>query len=164
MTRFGKIRMDAKVLRTYRQRLEQERKVYHQVIGATSETGRKNRALAAGECVLKGIECVEELACRNPKIPFIDGSLYWTIDQQRIRDEDGEKGFRYLVSYTVTSNEPAWTKDEIREKVADARERLRNETREMFGTIGTRMMERFLRKNLDPEDMEAPEDATEDAG
>ena len=132
MFKWQKKRKDRQALAGYEKRLKAERKHYRTNFEAISETGRKNRALAIGECCLQAFEKLNELVNQRPAIPFVEGSLYFNLGEQRVKDEDGEKGFRYSVTYNLQSYEPAWTEEQIKEKVAEAKRLLAQETEEMY--------------------------------
>ena len=132
MFKWQKIRKDRETLRAYEKSLRNEKKQYMKTFEAVSETGRKNRALAIGECCLQAFEKLNDLVNPRPAIPFVEGSLYFNLGEQRVKDEDGEKGFRYSVTYNLQSYEPAWTDEEIKEKLIDAAKRIGAETEEMF--------------------------------
>lgn len=132
MLKFQKRRQDRKTIAGYEKRLKAERKVYTQQFSAFSETGRKNRALCVGECCLQAMEKLTELVNQKPPIPFVAGSLFFNLNEKRVKDEDGEKGFQYTVTYHLQSYEPAWTEEEIREKVEEAARRVKAETDEMY--------------------------------
>jgi len=123
---------DRKTLLGYEKRLRAEKKAYVQAFSAFSETGRKNRALCIGECCLQAMEKLTELVNQQPPVAFIPGSLFWNLNEERVKDEDGEKGFKYTVIYHVTSEEPAYTEEQIREKLMEAAEKLHAETEELF--------------------------------
>ena len=132
MYKWQKKRKDRQALAGYEKRLRAERKHYRQKFEAISETGRKNRALAIGECCLQAFEKLNDLVNQRPAIPFVEGSLYFNLGEQRVKDEDGEKGFRYSVTYNLQSYEPAWDEKQIAEKVVEAQRRLAEETEEMY--------------------------------
>ena len=132
MLKFQKRMKDRKTIAGYEKRLRAERKVYSQRFEAISETGRKNRALCIGECCLQAMEKLTELVNKQPPIPFVQGSLFWNLGEQRVKDETGEKGFRYSVTYHLQSYEPAWTEEEIKTKVAEAARLVKKETDEMY--------------------------------
>ena len=132
MYKWQKKRKDRQALAGYEKRLRAERKHYRQKFEAISETGRKNRALAIGECCLQAFEKLNDLVNQRPAIPFVEGSLYFNLGEQRVKDEDGEKGFRYSVTYNLQSYEPAWTEEQIVEKLAEAKRLLAEETEEMY--------------------------------
>lgn len=132
MLKFQKRMKDRKTIAGYEKRLRAERKVYTQSFSAISETGRKNRALCIGECCLQAMEKLTELVNKQPPVEFVKGSLFWNLGEQRVKDENGEKGFRYTVIYHVQSYEPAWTEEEIRQKVAEAARLVKKETDEMY--------------------------------
>lgn len=132
MFKWQKIRKDRKTLRAYEKSLRNEKKQYMKTFEAVSETGRKNRALAVGECCLQAMDDLNVLVNRQPPIPFVKGSLFWNLGEQRVKDEDGEKGFRYNVTYHLLSYERAWTDEEIKEKLMEAAKKIGAETEEMF--------------------------------
>ncbi len=132
MFKFQKRMKDRKTIASYEKRMRNERKVYRQRFEAISETGRKNRALCIGECCLQAMEKLTELVNKNPPIPFVPGSLYFNLGEQRVKDEDGEKGFRYSVTYNLQSYEPAMSEKEIQAKVAEAARLVKKETDEMY--------------------------------
>lgn len=132
MLKFQKRMKDRKTIAGYEKRLRAERKVYSQRFEAISETGRKNRALCIGECCLQAMEKLTELVNKQPPIPFVQGSLFWNLGEQRVKDETGEKGFKYSATYHLQSYEPAWTEEEIQQKVAEAARLVKKETDEMY--------------------------------
>lgn len=132
MLKFQKRMKDRKTIESYEKRLRNQRAEYAQAFSAISETGRKNRALAIGECCLQAMEKLSELINKQPPVEYVKGSLYWNLNEQRVKDETGEKGFKYTVVFHVQSYEPAWTEEEIRQKVAEAERRIKKETDEMY--------------------------------
>lgn len=132
MLKFQKRMKDRKTIESYEKRLRNQRAEYAQAFSAISETGRKNRALAIGECCLQAMEKLSELINKQPPVEYVKGSLYWNLNEQRVKDESGEKGFKYTVVFHVQSYEPAWTEEEIRQKVAEAERRIKKETDEMY--------------------------------
>lgn len=132
MLKFQKRMKDRKTIAGYEKSLRNERKVYVQSFSALSATGRKNRALAIGECCLRGMEKLTELINKQPRVEFVKGSLFWNLNEQRVKDETGEKGFSYTVTFRVQSYEPAWTEEEIRKKVEQAAHLVKKETDEMY--------------------------------
>jgi len=132
MFKWQKKRKDRKTLASYKRSLQIERKVYTQAFSAFSEGGRKNRALCIGECCLQAMEKLSDLVNQQPPIPFVKGSLFWNLGEVRVKDEDGEKGYKYSVTFHLLSNERAWTDTEVEEKVKEAGRRLGVETEEMF--------------------------------
>lgn len=132
MLKFQKRMKDRKTIESYEKRLRNQRAEYAQAFSAISETGRKNRALAIGECCLQAMEKLNELINKQPPVEYVKGSLYWNLNEQRVKDESGEKGFKYTVVFHVQSYEPAWTEEEIRQKVAEAERRIKKETDEMY--------------------------------
>lgn len=132
MLKFQKRMHDKKTIQSYEKRLRNQRAEYAQAFSAFSETGRKNRALAIGECCLQAMEKLTEVINKDPKVEFVKGSLYWNLNEQRVKDETGEKGFKYTVVFHVQSYEPAWTEEEIQQKVAEAARLVKKETDEMY--------------------------------
>ena len=124
---------DARTLRKYEDQMRRRPKEYAQIAEAFSLTGRKARAAAVGECV---IQLTEQLRKLNREKKLLDGSLFWTIEEQRVKDPDGRKGFRYVVAWHVQSDEPYYTEEEIREEIGRTAELIRQETAEMFGEDG----------------------------
>ena len=70
---------------------------------AYSMTGRRNQALAVGECIL---QCLEKVRECNRQHRLKDGTVQYRIAEQRVRDTDGKKGFRYIVQVKMESTEP----------------------------------------------------------
>ena len=132
MFKWQKKRQDRKTIASYRRKLEIERKVYVQEFSAISEGGRKNRALAIGECCLQGMEKISDLVNMKPKGTFVPGTLMWNLYEQKVKDEDGAEGYKYGVIYRIQSYENAWTKEEIDKKVKEAAEKIHAETEEMY--------------------------------
>jgi len=60
------------------------------------------------------------------------GTLEYMINQVKVKDDTGRKGFDYFVTYQVMADEPAFTKEQIREKLTDLVGRLKLETEELF--------------------------------
>ena len=128
----GKLKRKREVvntLRKYEIRLRKERKVYMKEAAAYSLSDRKSRAMALGECCLKILEDVKDL---NGKHKLIDKSLEYMIDEQKVVDPDGRKGFKYRVIYSVLADEPRFTEEEIRRELEDTARRLKLETEELF--------------------------------
>ena len=122
-------RKDRKAIEGYRRQLENRRREYGQVAKADSLSGRRNRALAVGECVLRLMDELREL---NRTTRLLDGTLFWTIVEQRLKDSDGKKGFSYTVCWRVKSDEPYYTNDEIEAEIAKTEKLMAEEREEMF--------------------------------
>ena len=130
---FNKARKKLRDKRTvwkYKEQLQKERKYYSQTASGTSDTDRKSRALTVGECCLKTLEGVGALNLEHKLIP---GTLEYMINQVKVQDDTGRKGFDYYVTYQVRADEPAYTEEQIKEKVKDLAGRLKIETEELFG-------------------------------
>ena len=104
-------------------------KNYRFTVSDYTTGGRKNRALAVGECILQASEKLERESMNHH---FAKGTLGWNITEERVKDDTGHKGYKYTVTCVIATDEPAYTQEEITEKVKDLRERLAAETEEMF--------------------------------
>jgi len=102
---------------------------------AYSFTDRKSRAMAIGECALQVMENYRDLQKERleAKHPLIEGSLFWMLKEDKVKDSDGKKGFRYRVMLKVQSSEPYYTEEEIRKELHETYLQLKQETEEMFG-------------------------------
>ena len=129
MKKETKIKKDEQTLKKYERQLRNRRKEYQRFAEAYSKTGRRNRALAVGECALKAMDALREL---NAEKTLLEGTLFWTINEERIRDTDGIKGFRYVVCWHVKSDEDYYTEEEIRKEIEETRARMLAETEEMY--------------------------------
>ena len=125
-----KLDKDEETIWKYKAQMKAQRKEYSQVATAYSMTGRRNRALAVGECVLKAYDDLREL---NGKKTLLDGTLFWNILEERLIDPDGRKGFRYSAIYHVKSDEQAIPDEDIEKEIDETREKIYRETGEMFG-------------------------------
>jgi len=136
MDRQGKLYQDEMTVEAYRKDLEKERKVYMQKATARAINNRRARALAVGECALKAMDGVRECSKGHA---LLVGSLHYMIDEKVIYPVPGandRKEFEYEVMYQVTSNEKAWTDEEIERMVGDLEFRLAMETDEMYPEEG----------------------------
>lgn len=86
-------------------------------------------ALAVGECVLK---LYDELLKLKREKNLLEGSLYWTITQQKVQDTDGIKGYHYVVCWRVMSDEDYYTEEEIRKELEETRAKMEAEKEEFF--------------------------------
>jgi len=127
-----KLAKDWRTIKKYKEQLQAQRKEYAQIASGYSMSGRRSRALAVGECV---IQCMENLRKLNGEKNLLDGTLFWNIIEERVKDTDGRKGFKYSVVYHVKSDEPAYTEEQIRDEIKKTAEQIRQETGEMFGEI-----------------------------
>ena len=82
-----------------------------------------------GECILQLMEELREL---NRKKTLLEGTLFWTINEQKVRDSDGKKGFHYLACWHVKSDEPFYTDEEIRKEIEETYRKMQLETDEMY--------------------------------
>ena len=120
---------DEETLAHYENRLRAKRKHYTQSTEAISAGGRRNRALALGECVLKLLDALEKEHFIHH---FLQGTLAWNIFQDRTVDPDGVKGYKYTVAYHALADEQAMTEEEIKTEIEETRKKIEQETKEMF--------------------------------
>ena len=135
MNKKQKIKRDKQTLKRYEQKLRRRPKDH--TIGAEvyTDTDRKSRALGLGECALQVMENLEKLQKEKleEKRPLIEGSLFWMLKEEKVKDTDGRKGFHYRAMIKVQSSEPYYTEDEIREELHKTYLQFKAETEEMFG-------------------------------
>ena len=120
---------DADTVRAYEQKLRGTVKNYKFTVEDYTTGGRKNRALAVGECILQACDKLEKEAVNHK---FMPGSLAWNIIEDRVKDEDGTKGYKYTVTCVIATDEAAFTEEQIQAEVQDLQKRLEMETAEMF--------------------------------
>ena len=75
---------------------------------------------------------MDKLRELNRQTTLLNGSLFWTIEEQKTVDTDGKKGFMYAVCWHVKSNEPYYTNDEIEAEIAKTRQDMQAEAEEFF--------------------------------
>lgn len=124
-----KIRRDAKDLKAYRKRLEQEKLTYRQTFCMVAINQRREREAAIGKCALEAIEKIKELRDRKSLVP---GSLYFALNEEKIKDPYGKKGYKYSVEFCVTSYEDAHSKEDIDKEIESTFEKMMAETDELF--------------------------------
>ena len=139
-----KVKRDRKAVLKYKAQLEAQREEIHQYAQAYSMTGRRARAEAVGECVLQLMDSLKELS-RKKKL--LDGTLFWNIEQQKVKDTDGKKGFKYLVIWHVKTHEPKYTHEQINEEVRKTYRQMREETEEMYREEYDKLMADDLEEN-----------------
>ena len=132
MDKKHKIRQDRKTLKAYGAKLRRQTKEYGKRAEAYTTGGRKNRALTVGECCMQMLEELNKLSAEKRLFPT---SLYWTVDEHRVVDPDGKKGYKYEVSWYVHSDEKKYTEEEVVKELRETYRRLREETEEMFGEV-----------------------------
>ena len=137
MDKRQKIKQDKRTIRLYEQKLRTRPKEHDYIAEGYSATDRKSRALCAGECVIQAMDKLRELQAQREreKHPLKDGSLFWTIVEQKVKDPDGKKGFHYGVIFHVQSDEPYYTEDEIRKELKETYRKIKAETEEMYGRV-----------------------------
>ena len=135
MNKKQKIRKDKQTLKRYEQKMRKRPKEHRAGAEVYSATDRKSRAIALGECTLQLLEQFKELQEEQEKAkhPLIEGSLFWMVREEKVKDTDGKKGYHYKVMYCVQSAEPFYTEDEIREELHNTYLQFKAETEEMFG-------------------------------
>ena len=127
--RQAKIRKDSKALKKYAARLRKEKRVYIQQFDAYAINQRKSREAALGACALKAIDAVRELWKVKPLIP---GTLEYVIHEEKVKDEDGQKGFHCIVTFKVTSDEEAHSQEDIQKEIEATFEKMMRETDQMY--------------------------------
>ena len=127
-----KVAEDEETLLAYERRLRSRMKHYTQVAEAISQGGRRNRALAVGECCLQSMEMLDK---ENFRHHFLPGTLSWIIGEDKAVDPDGKKGYKYTVAYHVLADEKALSDEEITKEMDETREKVMAETREMFQDV-----------------------------
>jgi hypothetical protein len=103
--------------------------VYSSQASAVSEGGRMNRALSLGECCLQAIEKLQSVNGMHRLVP---GTLFWTINEERVLLKDGKKGYAHSATFFVTADEPAYTEEEIAKEIEETRRKMQAETAEMY--------------------------------
>ena len=78
-------------------------KKYGAISEAYAQTGRRNQALALGECVLKLQDLVRET---NKRHPLKADTIRYTVGERKVIDPTGRKGFHYTVTMSAESYEP----------------------------------------------------------
>jgi len=124
-----KIREDSKALRKYRKRLTEERKCYEQKFEAYAINQRKSREAALGACALKAMDAVRELSRVKP---LRAGTLEYVINEQKVQDDAGQKGFYCCVIFHVVSEEPAHSQEDIQKELEETFEKMMSETDKLY--------------------------------
>ena len=134
MRKEQKIKKDQHAVNKYMKKLQNMRKEITRKSTIYSEGGHRNRVNAIGESVLKLLDDFNkqqaDLARRGHKM--LDGTLFWLVEEQRVKDTDGKKGYRYTIAYLVKTNEPKYTPEEIEKEVRETYELMKRETDEMY--------------------------------
>lgn len=132
-----KINQDRRTIRLYWKQMRNRRKEYGRQAEAYSMTGRRNKEAAIGSCVLKLYEELKniqaDLKVRGHKL--VDGTLFWGIDEQKVKDTDGKKGHHWKIYWMVKSDEPYYTDGEILTELRSTYKKIKAETEEMFGPV-----------------------------
>ena len=130
MNKKQKMRRDRRTIMLYGQKLQARRKEYGKQAEAFALGGQRNRAAALGACCLQVMDEVRKLKATKH---LLDGSLFYGIGEQRVKDTDGKKGYRYIVAYHAYADEQAISDEEIQAEIEDLQKKLDAETAEMFG-------------------------------
>ena len=137
MRKEQKIKKDQHTIAKYMKRLQNERKEICRKAEVYSQGGHRNRVNAIGESVLKLLDDFNkqqaDLAIRGQKM--LNGTLFWLFEEQKVKDTDGIKGYRYTIGYMVKTSEPKHTEQEIQEELEKTYRLLKAETEEMYGEV-----------------------------
>ena len=137
MRKEQKIKKDQHTIAKYMKRLQNERKEICRKAEVYSQGGHRNRVNAIGESVLKLLDDFDkqqaDLARRGQKM--LNGTLFWLFEEQKVKDTDGIKGYRYTIGYMVKTSEPKHTEQEIQEELEKTYQLLKAETEEMYGEV-----------------------------
>ena len=135
MNKRQKIKRDQRTLKKYENQLRSRLAEIGRKAEAYAMTGRKQRINAIGESVLKLLEDLHNIQAEQEKKkkPLINGTLFWGINEKRVEDTDGQKGFKYTIYFMVKSEEDYYTEEEIRTELRETYAKMKAETEEMFG-------------------------------
>lgn len=137
MRKEQKIKKDQHTLNKYMKKLQNMRAEICRKAEVYSKGGHRNRVNAIGESVLKLLEDLEakqaEVERRGHKL--LDGTLFWLIEERRVKDTDGIKGYRYNIGYMVKTSEPKYTEEEIQKELEETYQLMKRETEEMYGAV-----------------------------
>ena len=135
MRKEQKIKKDRHSIAKYMKRLRGMRAEICRKAEVYCTGGHRQRVNAIGESVLKLLadfnEQQAELAKRGQKM--LDGTLFWLVEEQRVKDTDGKKGYRYRIAYMVKTSEPKYTEAEIQQELEETYQKMKAETEEMYG-------------------------------
>jgi len=135
MNKRQKIKQDQRELKRYEKRLRQRREEIGRQAESYCRTGRKQRIAAIGESVLKLMDDLHRIQAEQEqkKKPLVNGTLFWGINEERVQDTDGIKGFHYRIFFCVKSEEDYYTEEEIRKELRETYAKMKAETEEMYG-------------------------------
>ena len=122
-------------MKKYMKQLQDRRREVGFKADVYSQTGKRNRINALGECVLSMLGRLHKMQAelKTQGHELLNGSLVWGVDEQRVKDTDGKKGFHYTVFFMVKTDEPYYTSEEIAKEMRETYEKLKAETEEMYG-------------------------------
>ena len=137
MNKRQKIKKDQRTLRLYEKQLRNRRQEIGRQAEAYSLTGRKQRIAAIGESVLKLLEDLHRIQDEQQRKgkPLLNGTLFWGINEERVQDTDGKKGFHYRLFFMVKSEDAYYTEEQIRKELRETYAKLKAETDEMYGGV-----------------------------
>ena len=137
MNKRQKIKKDQRTLRLYEKQLRARRQEIGRIVECYSKSGRRNRIAAIGEGVLKLLEDLKEIQAEQEqkKKPLLNGTLFWNVYEERVRDTDGIKGFHYKICFAVKSEDAYYTEEQIRKELRETYAKMKAETEEMFGEV-----------------------------
>ena len=135
MRKEQKIKKDQHTLKKYMKKLQNERKEICRKAEVYAQGGHRNRVNAIGEAVLKLLDDLNkqqaDLEIRGKKM--LNGTLFWLFEEQKVKDTDGIKGYRYTIGYMVKTSEPKHTEEEIQQELRETYAKFKAETEEMYG-------------------------------
>ncbi len=135
MRKEQKIKKDQQTLKKYMKKLQNMRKEICRKAEVLCQGGHRNRVNAIGETVLKLLDDFYkqqgELNARGKKM--LDGTLFWLVNEQKVKDTDGKKGYKYSFAYLVKTSEPKYTEEEIQQELRETYQKMKAETDEMYG-------------------------------
>ena len=135
MRKEQKIKKDQHAIAKYMKKMQKMRKEICRQSTVYAQGGHRNRVNAIGESVLKLLDDFNkqqaELNVRGKKM--LDGTLFWLVDEQKVKDTDGKTGYRYTIAYLVKTSEPKYTEEEIQQELRETYAKMKAETEEMYG-------------------------------
>ena len=135
MTKKQKIRKDRHTLKAYEKKLRARRQEIGRKAEVYSLTGKKQRAAAIGAAVMGLLDDLHNIQAEQEKKgkPLVDGSLFWGVDEKRVVDTDGKKGFLYTVFFMVKTADAYYTEEQVYKELRETYGKMKAETEEMFG-------------------------------
>ena len=78
------------------------------------------------------MQLLDELRKLKSEKNLLNGTLFWTIDRQKVRDVTGDKGWHFAVCFHVKSDEDYFTEDEIRAEIEHVKQQMKEQRDEFF--------------------------------